>query len=443
MRILQQISQTMKTNTGTALVLSLAVALACLAGCRCGRSAGSSAIEAGGDLPDSARMKELYRLSLPEDAEVDWDEEIPVFHFWKDIRPEDYLFDAPSEERIAAWKAECERRNPADSVLRRYVQGYYLNMNQYMTVFDFMELWYREDSFADDDDLTLWRLEQFNDDFYLPDSEFDRFQCLKNRIQSLCLFEAGSQWELNLQSGYEAAFQEFYDRILVREATRHAPRRVASALLAEEEAWKGYHAALDSAFRVIDGGPLGTVGSAWPMAICGIAWDDALMRAASLEDFYFALTDSLDYESAHRRSMIGEYDIERHVPVGEGKVLDEYRRFMSFFEDEEFFEPEFSYPVPVLRKVLSDEMEAWRAWMRSRAAVSSLLEGLCKDCYDNSTNNVRRLKLIMLKNRYQGYGMTSGDIEECLVPRDVPDGDLSGPGFEENWAHLLEGIGTK
>ena len=433
----------MKTNTRTVLVLSLAVALACLAGCRCGRSAGSSAAKAAGELPDSARMEEQYRLSLPEDAGVDWNEEIPVFHFWKDIRPEDYLFGAPSVERIAAWKAECERRNPADTVMRRYVQGYYLNMNQYMTVLDFMELWYREDSFADDDDLTLWRLEQFNDDIYYPDSEFDRFQCLKNRIQSLCLFEAGSQWELNLQSGLEADFQEFYDRVLLREAVRHSGGRIATALLKEEEAWKTYHAALDSAFRAIDGGPLGTVGSAWPMAICGIAWDDALARAVSLEDFYFALTDSLDYEVAHRRSMIGQYDIERHAPVGERQVLAEYRGFMAFFENEEFFEPGFSYPVPELRRVLDDERKAWQAWMRSRDEVSSLLDGLCKDCYDNATNNVRRLKLVMLKNRYQGYGLSSSDIEECLVPRDVSDGDLSGPGFEDNWARLLEDIVAK
>jgi hypothetical protein len=116
---------------------------------------------------------------------------------------------------------------------------------------------------------------------------------------------------------------------------------------------------------------------------------------------------------------------------------------MAFFEDEEFFEPGYSYPVPELRRVLDEERRAWQSWMRSRDGVSSLLDGLCRDCYDNATNNVRRLKLIMLKNRYQGYGMTSGDVMGCLVPRDVPDGDLSGPGFEEKWARQLMDIGTK
>ena len=439
MRILQQISKTMKTNTRTAAVISLAVALACVAGCRSGRSSGASA-DIGSDME---RMEELYRLSIPEGASVDWDEEIPVFHFWKEILPENYLFSAPSEKLVAAWKAECERRNPSDSVSRYQVQGCYRDMNQYMTVRDFTELWYVDDSFAADDDLTLWRLEQFDSEICQPDSEYDRFQYLKNRIQSLCLFEAGSQWELNLQSGFEADFQEFYDRVLLREAIRHSGGRIASALLKEEEAWKTYHASLDSAFREIDGGPLGTVGSAWPMAICEIAWDDALTRAVSLEDFYFALTDSLDYEVAHRRSIIGQYDIERHAPLGERQVLAEYRRFMAFFENEEFFEPGFSYPVPELRRVLDEERKAWQAWMRSRDEVSSLLDGLCRDCYDNATNNVRRLKLIMLKNRYQGYGLSSGDIEECLVPRDVPDGDLSGPGFEENWARMLAEISVK
>ena len=59
-------------------------------------------------------------------------------------------------------------------------------------------------------------------------------------------------------------------------------------------------------------GSLCMVGSAWSMAISGIAYDNALMRELSLEDLYFALTDSLDYQFAHKRSMIGEYEIERH-----------------------------------------------------------------------------------------------------------------------------------
>ena len=67
---------------------------------------------------------------------------------------------------------------------------------------------------------------------------------------------------------------------------------------------------------------------------------------------------------------------------------------------------------------------------------SSLLNGLKKDCYDNATNNVRRKKLIMLKNRYQGYGVTSEDIMSCLIPYTASDVELNGPSFDEKWKSL-------
>ena len=427
----------MNTKVRTALFLLFSVALLCLFGCRSRRSANSVEgvpgadnvlSETGGDVAEG-----LYELSFSADAGVDWGEEIQVFHYWKDILPEDYLFCSPSAEQVAAWKTECEKRNPTDSVMRSYVQECFQNMNQYGTVHDFVELWYHEDSFEADDELTLWRLEQFNRDVCIPDSEFDRFQYLKNRIQSLCLFEAGSQWELNFQAGLEADFQEFYDRVLLREAVSHSDGRVAAALLEEEEAWRSYHAALDTAFRAIDGGPLGTVGSAWPMAISGIALDDALTRAVSLEDFYFALTDKLDYAVEHKRSLIGEYEVERHVRVDERKVLEEYGDFKLFFGNEDFFDPELSYPATFLCKVLDDERKAWSAWMRSRDTVSSLLAGLCKDCYDNATNNVLRRKLIMLKNRYQGFGLSSDYILNSLLPYDCDDSQINGFSFEKHY----------
>lgn len=422
----------MRTDIRISLAVTVAVALLCLYGCRLRRTQPAET----GFFPTA----ELYYETNDENSDVDWSEEIPVFHYWEEIDQDHYLFDAPSPEQVARWKALCEERNPADSVWRTAVQGPYLNMSQYMTVHDFIELWYHEDSYLLNDSLTLWRLAQYDNrntgNIYSNDSEFDRFQQLKNTISGLCLFEGDSQWALNFQAGLEEDFQMFYDRLLVREAVRHSEDALAEALLHEQDAWLGYHAALDSAFRAIDGGAVGMVGSAWPMAISGILEKDALMRARSLEDFYFALTDSLDYENVHRRSMIGQYDIERHAPVGEGKVLAEYRRFMEFFNDKDFFEPEFNYPVPVLRRILSEEMEAWKGWMASRRAVSTLLTGLCKDVYDNSTNNVRRDKLIMLKNRYQEFGLTSESINECLLSYGCDDSEIDGFSFEKKWNAL-------
>ena len=419
-------------ETASRIALTLALVTSVLGACG-GRERRGGTPEPA-PVPDSL---ELFTQRTDADADVDWDEEIPVFHLWRDIPSGDFYFDVPSPERVGEWMALCEGRNPLDSASRRYVQGYYGDMNQYVTANDFTELWYHDDSRLADDDLTTWRLMQYApDSFFQPDSEYDKFFVIRNVIQGLLLYEPQSQWELNVHASLEEDFQEFYDRLLVREAVRHADGRLAAALEREQETWLGYHAALDSAFRVIDGSPGGAVGSAWTMAICGILCDDARLRAVSLEDFYFALADGLDYKVRHRRSVIGEYDIERHERVSDGEVLDEYRRFMEFFGDGSFFDQESGYPVSVLRGALAEEVKAWRAWMAARRTVSSLLSGLCKETYDNATNNVRRRKLIMLKNRYQGYGIISGDILDCILPYDCTDPEIGGFSFEEKWCSL-------
>lgn len=383
---------------------------------------------------NSAIRRNLYYEKMDADAETDWDEKISVFHFWRDISDDEYYFNLPSEEQVSTWKALCEEKNRLDSVSRRYLQGYYANMNQYMTIQDFVEIWYGDGDNQKNDDFTTWRLMQYNSlPFIQPDSEFDKFYVLKNTIQGLLLFEPQSQWELNFYAGLESDFQEYYDRVLVREAIRHSNERTADLLKEEENAWINYHEALNSAFQIIDGSPDGMVGSAWPMAIGGIAYDNAQMRALSMEDFYFALTDSLDYHIAHRKSLIGQYEIERHAQIDNSSVLKEYLRFMDFFKDESFFEPEYSYSVSELRSVLEDEMKAWQGWMLSRDKVSSTLTGLCKDCYDNATNNIRRHKLIMLKNRYQGFGITSKTTLDCLLPYSCEDPDIDLFSFEEKW----------
>ena len=378
---------------------------------------------------------ELYYEKVEKDNEiVDWDEKIPVFHHWRELDSIEYYFDVPSDEEVERWKTTCEDRNQLESAPWQFVQGDYANMNQFVTVTDFYELWYHEDSYLENDDLTTWRLMQYDSlSFIQADSEFDKFNALRNAIQGLLLYEPQSQWDMNFHSGLEADFQEYYDRVLYREAVNHSDKELAALLRKEQASWLDYHAALDSAYRVIDGDPHGMVGSAWSMAICGIAYDNAQMRASSLEDFYFALTDSLDYHYVHKRSMIGEYEILRHAKISDKSVLREYDRFMEYFEDKTFFDPEYCYPVEKLKSVLKNEKKAWLRWMASRDEVSAVLTGLCKECYDNSTNNVRRHKLIMLKNRYQGFGVTSQFILDCLLPYGCHDSEIAAFSFEENY----------
>ncbi len=412
------------------LAVFLVTAL-CALSCRCQGNKGSQK-QFRADSITVAKAEnnnsELYYEAVTDTANVDWLEYIPVFHYWRDIEDDEYLFDAPTAEQIAAWESLCEKENPADSVMRCYGQEYCLNMNQFMTIQDFMSVWPQQEPYGSDDAFTEWRLEQYYLDIYNPDSEYDRFMFLREAIQSLCCFDAQSQLEMNFKAGMEATLEEFYCRMMLREAVRHSSTKLGRALERENQAWEEYHAQLDSTFSIINGDCHGLNGSSWSMAISGILFDNAEMRAESLGDFYFALTDSLDYEIRHKRSKIGVYEITRHSAVSDEKILREYKNFMaSLTEDED------SYPVSMRTKELTAEMNAWKKWIQSRKSVSSLLTGFVKDAYDNSTNNVRRHKYIMLKNRYQGYGVTSDDVLECLIPFGASDEEMNGSSFDVRW----------
>lgn len=364
-----------------------------------------------------------------KELDGEWNDTCEVFHFWLVFDENDYLFDVPTDEQIEAWKKLCEERNPFKPGNKDGVPNGYLNMSQYVTVHDFIELWYRDDSYRSNLDLFLWRMRQYDwDQIYEPDSEYDRFHYLKNSFQGLCVYEPGIQYEYNLWAGLRADFQEIYAELMAREAIRHASPPVAKALAKEEQTYQNYHNEVIEAFKIIDGDKDGLSGSAWGMAISGISEDDAHMREISLDDYYFALTDSLDYEVRHRRSVIGSYEIKKQSNCPQEKVLKEYQRFMGSFEDDEYH-----YSIPERKKALFKEMDAWKKWMKSRDAVSSLLTGLCKEAYDNATNNVRRYKYIMLKNCYAGYGVTSNDVLELIIPYDASDEDLNGPNFNEKW----------
>lgn len=412
-----------KMRNTTHIIITILISLS-LIGCSNGKNCKKGIVDIESPA-DTLSAEQLYYKK----ADGIWSDTVHVFHYWAELDDDMYLFAPPTAEQIARWKILCETRNQYNSPNDVGVPDRYANMNQYVTIYDFMELWYDTESYKDSLDFTLWRLAQYEGECYhCPDSEYDRLNCLKDSFLGLCVFDAQFQFELNLWAGLVADFQEFYDKVMVREAIRHSSPRVAKALEREDAAWQKYHAELDSTFRIIDGNPDGMVGSAWGMAISGIADDNARMREESLADFYFALTDGLDYEINHKRSRISSYEIFRNSTMPQSKVLQEYQHFMDSFEEDECF-----YPIPERRKALAREMAAWKRWMQSREAVSSLLTGICKDTYDNSTNNVRRWKYIMLKNRYAGYGIIGRETEECLMPYSTPDNELDGPSFDERW----------
>lgn len=340
----------------------------------------------------------------------------PTGIHWKGIAEDAYLFKAPANDSIIAWMAKCDSLNAQyandEDLISRYI-----DWDQYLTIHDLLGVWSASGCDKSSDDFTLWRIEQFRRDTIKPNTLKDKFAILDNAIDSILAFEPYYKFEYDDWFYLRCELQEFYDRLLLREAIGHSDEHIAEALQKEEASWLEYQAALDSTYRVISTERHGYNGSSWGQAICGAREDNAHIREVSLVDYCFSIDD--------------QYTSEKHTHVSEERVLNEYQHFInSIQEDEDLL------PVIIRRKALKYEMSAWERWLAVRNKVSSLLNGEDKASYDNSTNNIRRMKLIMLKNQYQGYGPIGNDVEKCLIPYSATDEDLDGPSFDEKWEVL-------
>ena len=354
--------------------------------------------------------KELYYRHT-DTTKTAWNDSTEIIHYWKTMTDEDYLFAAPSPDSIVMWQAKCEELNTR--VGFSWISAGYHTMNQYVTLGDLYSRWYDKGKSIRSIDFILWRLEQFRTDSLKPISIQEKFGILENVISDLLDFDPFFTYEYNNRSALSCELQEFTAELLFREVLKISDNKVAQSLQAEKEAWESYHEALDSTMRILHGDP-----GFEPNSFYQIIWDarkeDAYIWKKALEDYYYTLS--------------GNSAPERHVTISENRVVREYKNFISTIE-----EKEYHYPAKMRRKALSYEMTYWRKWMKSRAKVSSHLSGQIKENYDNATNNIRRMKLITLKNRYRGYGIMSNDVYELLIPFTAPDKDLDGPSFEEKW----------
>ena len=353
--------------------------------------------------------------------------QIQVSHCWRELQEKDYLFDVPSADSIAAWKALCESRFACESADCDYLKKSFRSLNHYVSFYDLVELWYHEDSLKPNDELTLWRLTQFCPLEETPTLEEERFRILGNTICDLYDIEPDSQWDLNFWSGVKAHLWEFYCRVLDNATISRANGELEEALLNEREAWNRYHEALNNAFCILEGNAEGLNGSAWPMSVTGILEEDADFRIAATKEYYFVVADGW-------RKPIEE--LERHAIFSVERVLDEYHSFMNTLPTDEYY-----FPVEDRKEALAMEMHAWEDWMKSREHVSSLLSGNERYIFNNSTNNLRRRKLIMLKNRYEAYGITSYEVMESQIPYEIDDAALDSlSNFDDRWKKHLESI---
>lgn len=357
--------------------------------------------------------------------EEDMPDTIHIGRTWSD--PEDWLCSAPSAEQIGEWKAICEKCN--NGWISRCELEQFADTVQYLAVGDLLNtlVFVYPDVPELGDDFIAWRLSEWYNAVegfdYAFDSEYDRLAALHDAICSVILYEAGSQMEMNAQSILRERLLEMYTNEIRNTVFRNVPPEQKRLLQAEETAWKKYSDAEWEAYDKLWRGT-GFLGSSQPMGDSDFLSDVHSMRQKSLLDFMYAVTDSLDYTmNGHKWSRIcGMYEPERHRAFTMEAVDTEYDRFMA-----ELHEDEYSYPLDVQKKALVRNRRAWHEWMDARTKVSHSLSGMPKDIYVNCTNNVRRSKLINLKNRYSAYGVMSEEMAAGLIYPSIDDDDLLKP----------------
>ena len=81
----------MSTHNGRAIILLLLVSLAILLGCN----------------DKASSNRESYFAEYSESDNLDWDEKIPVFHYWKHEEGE------TSDATLNTWEGACEDVSPS------------------------------------------------------------------------------------------------------------------------------------------------------------------------------------------------------------------------------------------------------------------------------------------------------------------------------------------
>jgi len=355
-------------------------------------------------------IQEEEALILP-----DQEDSVYCAHNWKDP---DFLFEAPSGEKIAEWKKFCENKN--DGLYDAAELATYSTPERMLAVNDAIAYMVehandKEAAYeAERDEFLLWVLSE-----YMPfpnehNSEAARFILLNKQIDGLMDYLDGSQYEMNWKADLGLIFEKLKTRTLYRRLIAKVNPELAECLKEENRAFKEYHKAFTDCFEYTQMTP-GWNGSAAPMAYAGTEKEDLIVREKSLATFYYFLSDGKLSDEAN----------EEHIDIPLSEIAKEYILFRSEIEQEEVDTLNTNvYAKEQKIAALESDQDAFFSWMEERSKIYQYLTEEQLKYFDRASNNLRRHKLLLLKNRYRGYGLTFND--DNLLPADCDDSTLLG-----------------
>ena len=267
--------------------------------------------------------------------------------------------------------------------------------------------------YQDDWEMIVWRINEC----YPIDgssSEMERYQGFSEQIDSLLSYSIGSQWDANVQA-WLAAQLYHYKVEIYNNRLLDCSNSFKKLFVSEQCVWKEYEKALHDICDKIIVGKNG--GSASPMIYSGLFIESYEQRLISLLDCYFTLKD-FDYRST-----------EKHKLISDNMIHRAYSDFFHRLTDSDYED----YSADEKRNALRNDMRFWNKWMAERVQLPMPL----KEVYDNCTNNLKRRKLIQLKNFYDGYGLTTSFTQELILHPDCSDEELFNYDYQKRYELMM------
>lgn len=256
----------------------------------------------------------------------------------------------------------------------------------------------------------------------IADSKYD-FEAEKECIKNTPWEEIITQKDMNAKCALEAEVLGDSINILTSYLRRNSP----SPLLFDDiKEWRKYSNAMSQsmdAFFMND-----------------IGYSSVTMTLSDFEiDYYRQRLVSLNNINNYLKGQ--KYSNYNHSNVSNNMLDKAYRLFIDAVNHSCLYQDCEDSDITKMNVALTKEQKAWKKWIEKRESVASQLNGEIKTIYLNSTNELKRLKLIQLLNQYNGYGLISNDIQEHILKYDCADNQLrSYPGFSVVWKLYLDSL---
>ena len=326
---------------------------------------------------------------------------------------EKYLFGEPPADTLKKWRKMC--REVSNDDFSKWTIEAYGTTERMHAVKDLIGLFlYNHNGCIPvNDELIIWRLSEYMPMSQRQPTEYERFKKLDVQIDSVLYYDDWTQFSYNFRFRFEEVLQEVRARVMFKCLKDRVDSNIAELLMKEEESYWAYHKNMVACYDTVRMSPTWN-GSAAGMAYARSEEDDVLIRAKSLEAFYYTLADGKAVSDK----------LEKHRDIPMTIITDEYRKFADYIPSCNSGDEDDYFPCASQLRCLQAEQAAFTKWMDDRERVSDALSGEMKKAFDRSTNNARRHKLFMLKNRYHGYEMMMDSDYEYLAKEDWPDRKL-------------------